>query len=84
MIRITKPRTLPAGALKRIHVNGAYIRRNKKLGTCDPVYTVKHRGRNYYCRGFQGHVTAKQDFDRRLSSGAVAWLETRQEVVLLP
>lgn len=84
MITITTPLTLPAGKIKRIHVNGQFIRQNKRDGTHKPVYTVKCGNKNYYCRGFVGLVTAKQDFTNRLASGAVAWLETRNTVKLLP
>lgn len=84
MITITHPFQLPAGKLKRIHVNGQVIRQNKRDHKNAPVYTVKCGGNNYYCRGISGNVRAKQDFTNRLASGAVAWLETRGRLELYP
>lgn len=84
MIEIRKNKTLPAGKLKRIHVNGQRIRQNKRDGKNAPVYTVKCAGKNYYCRSVSGNVRAVQNFEQRLPSGAVAWLETRSAVVLHP
>jgi len=84
MIEIRKAKTLPAGKLKRIHVNGQVIRQNKRDGKNAPVYTVKCAGKNYYCRSVEGNVRAVQNFDKRLASGAVAWLESRDTLVLHP
>jgi len=84
MVVIRRSKILPAGPLKRIHVNGQRIRQNKRDGTNAPVYTVKCGGKNYYCRSVSGNVRAVQNFDNRLASGAVAWLETRSILELHP
>lgn len=75
-------KTLPAGSIKRIHVNGAVIRANKKNGTNAPVFTVKTCRSNDYGRRVTIHGPAEltQDFERRLGSGAVAWITTRAAV----
>lgn len=71
-----------AGTIKRIHVNGAVIRRNKKEHRDDPVFTVKSNKKNTYGRTvcIRGPSMLVQDFEARLASGAVAWIETRAEV----
>lgn len=63
-------------------MNGSVIRRNKKAGTNDPVFTVKTARDNIYGRGvvIHGPAILVQDFKKRLSSGAVAWIETRSAV----
>lgn len=84
MVIIRKPRTLPAGPRKIVHVNGQRIRQNKRDRTNRPVYTVKCAGRNYYCRSIRGQVNAVQNFHAPLPSGAVAWLQTTSALELLP
>jgi hypothetical protein len=79
-------RTIKAGTVKRIHVNGHVIRSNKKQGRDDPVFTVKTSKENTYGKTvcILGPAMLVQDFDKRLASGAVAWIETRAEVEIYP
>lgn len=85
MITITQPTTLRAGIIKRIHVNGAMIRANKAEDLNEPCFTVKCRDGNYYCRRFTAERLAGiQNFQQRLPSGAVVWLETTSAVTLYP
>lgn len=72
------------GLKKRIHVNGAVIRRNKRDGTNDPVFTTKTYKKNYYGRSviIHGPSVLCQDFENRLASGAVAWIETTAPVTV--
>lgn len=75
-----------AGIKKRIHVNGAVIRKNKRDGTNDPVFTVKTYKSNTYGRAVEIHGPCRlqQNFHQRLSSGAVAWIETTAPVTVEP
>jgi hypothetical protein len=84
------PRTrLPNGRIKRIHMNGQVIRRNKALARAGrrrfaPALTVQTshgpvpaRVVDVACPDCGAHVArVAQDFTTPLPSGAVAWIET--------
>lgn len=76
---------IKAGVTKRIHVNGAVIRRNKQQQRNDPVFTVKTYNSNQYGRCVQIHGPSElmQNFTKRLASGAVAWITTKAEVEIM-
>jgi len=70
-----------------IHVNQHVIRKNAKLGTKDPVLTVKTYKSNTYAhqvilRDDSGAEVARVTYrpDRPLSCGARVWVETELEV----
>lgn len=75
---------LKEGLRKRIHVNGAEVRRNKRDKTDRPVFTVKTYNQNVYGTAVRisGPSTLIQRFDKPLASGAVAWIETSAEVLV--
>lgn len=71
-----------------IHVNQHVIRKNNKLGTKDPVLTVKTYKSNDYASTaeirHEGKVVARIVYrpDEPLSCGARVWIETECEVQL--
>lgn len=75
---------LPAGCLKRIHVNQHRIRSNKKNGTLDPVVTVKSKFGNHYGSKvlIDGPSEVKYLPEKPLSCGARVWIETRSAVTI--
>lgn len=80
-LKVTK---LKSGLIKRIHVNGAQIRFNKRELTDHPVITVKTYNRNVYGRivSIRGPSVLRQCFNKPLPSGAVTWIETEAEVTV--
>jgi len=74
--------TMPAGTIKRIHVNQHIIRANKKTGARDNVVTIQWRGKSYRVR--RVNISGTSDVlyapDRPLSCGAHVWVETTAEV----
>jgi hypothetical protein len=83
-ITVTRPTLLRVGTLKRIHVVGQQIMRNKRDGMNEPCYTIKSGRKNYHCHSFTvlGPVRGVQNFGKRLRSGAVVWLETTSAIRL--
>ena len=79
------PMTMPAGTLKRIHVNQHIIRANIKTGTDEPTCTVQWKGKSYVGRDIvvKGSSTVIQRMSKPLSCGARIWIETRAEVEIL-
>ena len=69
----------------RIHVNQHNIRRNRKEGTNDPVITAKTYKDNRYGHEVQINGPSRVVYspDKPLSCGAVLWIETNEEVVVL-
>lgn len=69
----------------RIHVNQHNIRRNRKEGTNDPVITAKTYKDNRYGHEVQINGPSRVVYspDKPLSCGAVLWIETDGEVVVL-
>ena len=70
---------------KRIHVNQHNIRRNRKEGTNDPVISVKTYKSNEYGHEvvIQGPSRVVYSPDKPLSCGAVLWIETNSDVVVI-
>lgn len=66
-----------------IHVNQHVIKKNRKLGQCEPPITVKHGKRNSYthraritCKGCDATVAmVLHDPVKPLHCGAVVWVE---------
>ena len=69
----------------RIHVNQHNIRRNRKEGTNDPVITAKTYKSNEYGHevNIQGPSRVVYSPDKPLSCGAVLWIETSSDVVVI-
>jgi len=78
--------TLPAGTIKRIHVDQHTIRRNAKQGSDDPPISVKVSGGSMRCRSVEinGPSTVIYSPTKPLSCGARVWVETRAAVKLDP
>ena len=76
---------LPAGTIKRIHVNQHIIRANVKQQTDNPAITVQWRGKSYVGRNVsvRGESSVVQRMHRPLSCGARIWIETSAEVEIL-
>ena len=70
---------------KRIHVNQHNIRRNRKEGTNDPVITCKTYKSNEYGHevNIQGPSRVVYSPEKPLSCGAVLWIETDSDVVVI-
>jgi hypothetical protein len=68
-----------------IHVNQHVIRSNRKLGTKDPVLTVKTYKSNTYAHEVEilGPSKVVYSEDKPLSCGAHVWIETQAQVVVL-
>ena len=67
-----------------IHVNQHVIKANAKLGTNDPVLTVKTYKSNVYAHEVQIHGPSRVVYraESPLSCGAKVWIETEAEVTL--
>lgn len=82
-----KEHTIPAGNIKRIHVDQHVIRANKKYGTDDPAITVQTAmrsptgSRSWKChRASWDGPTEIVSGEKPLSCGARVWVETHAEV----
>lgn len=73
---------LPAGAIKRIHVNQANLRRRVTGTGVAPCYTVKHKSRTYWATEvvIDGPSRLVERIDNPLSCGARLWIETTAPV----
>jgi hypothetical protein len=76
--------------LKRIHVNQHNIVRNRRIGSNDPVITVKTYKSNDYgheaiIRDENGNDVAKVIYrpNNPLSCGAHVWIETKNDVLVV-
>ena len=69
-----------------IHVNQHAIKRNAKLGTQDPVLTVKTYKDNRYAHtvDIKGPSRVIYSPEKPLSCGARVWIETEAEVLVDP
>jgi hypothetical protein len=65
-----------------VHVNQLIVRKNAKLGTRDPVLTVKnYKGNNYAHQvEIDGPSRIVYSPDKPLSCGARCWIETNSPV----
>ena len=67
-----------------IHVNRHFIAANAKDGGNRPVYTVKNRYGNSYCREVIIHGPSRLVYDgSALQCGAKAWIETEARVEMI-
>ena len=68
-----------------IHINQHVIRRNKKLGTNDPVITVKQGKLNRYAHEIIIDGPSKVVYrpEKPLSCGAKVWISTESNVMLM-
>jgi hypothetical protein len=78
----SKPQVMPAGTIKRIHVNQHMIRRNKKNGTKESVITIQWRNKSYRVKTVHIHRTSQAIYrpEQPLSCGAHVWVETTAKV----
>ncbi len=69
---------MPAGTIKRVHVNQHIIRANKKNGATDSVITVQWKNKSYTAKTLKilGESKAIYSPDKPLSCGAHVWVET--------
>ena len=79
------PMIMPAGTLKRIHVNQHIIKHNIKNKLDAPTCTVQWKGKSYVGRDIviRGESQVKQRMQTPLSCGARIWVETTAEVEIL-
>lgn len=78
--------TMPAGTIKRIHIDQHRIRANKKTpDEIAPVITVQWRSRAYKARtlNLNGPASVVYSPLKPLSCGAHVWIETENEVVVV-
>jgi len=75
--------TMPAGTIKRIHVNQHIIRDNKKQNIRVPPLTIKWRGKTYAAANvdIRGLSRVVYSPDAPLACGAYVWVETTAEIV---
>lgn len=68
-----------------IHVNQHIIKANRKTGKRDPVLTVKTYKDNKYGKEVSVDGPCKVIYrpDKPLPCGAVCWIETESEVIIL-
>lgn len=76
---------MPAGTIKRIHVNQHIVRANIKAEADNHSVTVQWKGKSYIARdvAVRGASTVMQRMNKPLSCGARIWIETRAEVEIL-
>lgn len=76
---------LRAGTIKRLHVDQAVIRANRKHGRTDPPITVQTSRGPIKCAVV--HVNGPSTFiyrpDKPLACGARLWIETTAEIEVL-
>ncbi len=78
-------RSLQDSRIKRIHVNQHVLKDNRKTGQTNPVLTIKTSDANHYAREVEilGPSRVVYRPERPLPCGAVCWIETEAEVVIL-
>lgn len=74
--------TIKKGLIKRIHINGALLREAKRgRKAIKPISIQTSKGVKIAKRvEIDGRSALVFSTDKRLSSGAVLWIETRAEV----
>ena len=78
---IEEPTTLPAGIIKRIHVDQARIRANTKNGTDLPALTVQAKSTSHKAHEVEVDGPSRIVYpDNPLSCGVRVWIETHAEV----
>lgn len=85
VVRSTSTMTMPAGTIKRIHVNQHIIRKNVKTIQDAPGITVQWKGKSYVGRDvvIKGASQLIQRMQQPLACGARIWIETTAEVDIL-
>ena len=83
MIMISSKTTLPAGRIKRIHVNQNLLRRAMKGEDVLP-YIVRYGGSSWSCRDFEidGPAKGVNSIHKPLSCGARLWIKTTSYMTL--
>lgn len=74
---------IPAGPIKRIHVNRAVLADNKKYGLNNPAITIQTSKGPYRAAKVKVYGVAEMVHSEKkpLSCGARVWLETRSRVI---
>ncbi len=76
-------KAIPAGTLKRIHINRHVIRDNKRRKKKLPPFRIKTSKENIVCMRLI--VVGMTEFiyspDKPLKCGATAWVETREKIL---
>lgn len=76
--------TIPAGYIKRVHVDQHRIKSNVKNGENLPVLTVQAKGGPYKAHEVLIDGPSKMVYDgTTLSCGAKCWLETEAEITTI-
>ena len=77
-VRLQRAFVMPAGTIKRVHVNQHIVKANKKTGAQDSVITVQWRNKSYTAKRLKilGPSTAIYSPDKPLKCGARVWIET--------
>lgn len=75
---------MPAGTIKRLHVDQHKIKINKKTGSRENVITIQWRGKSYKVAEARiaGDSRVVYSPDKALSCGAHVWVETRAAVLV--
>jgi hypothetical protein len=75
-------KTLPAGTVKRIHVDRRIIAQNRKNGTKLPHWTIQTSKGPIKCSEWKllGPIQGSGPDDKQLSCGARVYMVTRSEV----
>lgn len=73
---------LPAGSIKRIHVDKNILASNRKHGRDDPAWTIQTSKGSHKARSviWNGPTTAVGPPHKPLACGARMWIETTAEV----
>jgi hypothetical protein len=73
---------IPAGTIKRLHVDKGVIASDRKNGTCNPPLTIQTSKGSI--KATTVHILGPSLFvyrpEKPLSCGARAWIETRAEI----
>lgn len=74
---------LSAGTIKRLHVDKGLLASNRKHGKNKPPLTIQHSSgsKKAFVVDIKGPAKFIYRPEKPLSCGAVAWIETRAEVV---
>jgi hypothetical protein len=76
---------MPAGTVKRVHIDQHRIRENKKTGGLMPVITVQWKNRSYKVRviTIEGPSSVVYSPHKPLSCGAHVWVETTEQITVV-
>lgn len=76
---MAKEIVIPAGTVKRVHVDRQILARNRKSGANEPAYTIQTSKGSIKVRRVRGYFLFDQDM-KQLSCGARMYGETKGEV----